>query len=97
MRVQRERPLPRAPEPGACAICGGPDFAAGGSDVAERGEVVVGRRLGMILRPAERLQPLGSEQVPVGASGARDLPVRHVADEGGGGRRTPARRPGSTR
>src|SRR5207247_5933425 len=55
--------------------------AADGVDVLERGEVVMCRRLGVILRPAKRLHPLGRKEMLLAAARTRNLPVRDVADE----------------
>jgi len=42
---------------------------------------VVGEHLRVILRPPERLDPLGRQPVLLRAGGARDLAVGDVADE----------------
>ena len=41
----------------------------------------MGEHLGVVLAPAELLDPAGGEEVLLGAVGARDLAVRDVADE----------------
>src|SRR6185437_13067840 len=54
---------------------------AGDSRQLERGPPVIGNRLRVIVRPAERLDPLGDAPVLACALAPGHLPVGHVADE----------------
>ena len=67
-------------EPSAVREIGG--VPPGGAGELERRVPVVGEHLGVVVRPSERLDPLGDAAVLLGAVGAGDLPVGDVANEG---------------
>ena len=57
------------------------DAAARGARELDRGEVVMRAQLGLVVVPAERVDPLHGEAVLLRPLGPRDLPVGDVADE----------------
>jgi len=80
-RVQRHRPIPRLAEnetpPLRKMLC----RQAARLRQLERHRVVVGKRLGMVGGPSQRLDPLRDGFVLLSPFGARDLPVGHLTDE----------------
>ena len=75
-RVQRKCAVARRPKRQARAL-----RKRGSRAELQCRYVVVGHHLGVILRPAERLDPLARDPVHLGAVSSRDLSVGDVTDE----------------
>ena len=79
--VQREGAIPgalqRGPRPGRQSR----RVLARGAGQFQRAQVMVGEHLGVILGPAQRLDPAGGVGVLVGAGSTRDLPIGDVAQQ----------------
>src|SRR5439155_18744166 len=65
----------------ACAGGNWVDVLSRGAPELERTQVVVRDHLGVILGPAERLDPFGCKPMLVRPLPARNLPIRDVTDE----------------
>ena len=79
--MQRRSPVSCLAERSACSRDELVDILPRRAGELERIRVVVGEHLGVIVRSAERLDPLCRPHVLLRAVRARDLPVRDVADE----------------
>ena len=65
----------------ACATRQPADVETDQTCVLEGAHVVVREKLGPVLRPHARLEPLGGPLVPLSSGRAGDLPIRDVAHE----------------
>ena len=79
--VERERAIASRSQRSSRALDQLVVATTGRPDELECGAPVVGEHLGVILGPAQAVDPFGDRSVPLCAVGARDLAVRDVAHE----------------
>src|SRR6266571_2403842 len=80
-RTERRRSIAGLTERSTCARSEPVDLLPRRSHKLERARIVMRDRFGVVVRTAERLDPLRGSDVLLGALGSRDLAVRDVADE----------------